>query len=818
MATFSKLPRESATSARPNKSGSRRPFQRTAASTSTTSATGVSSPDSALEREATLATNAVFGPRTTSPRPTRERPSATDASGALDLARKSARRDAESLDPPAELGELSDVNVHEGPSVDRAGAWLKAKAFSHGTDVFMTRWAGARQERQRTLHHELLHTSQETGSLIHREDHAVESVLQDAFAVLADRDAAAQEIRVIVRGLATSDISYLFWGIRVAQLNEDVSKRNLRVARQVAIDLLRERAPYDSEAAELLAPLETTDVDKDMLGAGIDSPMEVAFVEAELEDSIPVEIAMEEATAGNEVRDIEIAEKEEQRKREKSKPKSKTAISTKRSKGYTTFIVPIQGGLDLVVQFYRSPASNEGGTLRFKVKQDPRPPIETPLPTGSAFTPKVVRQSKGFLSFGFASKNNADLTVRYGARSKLERHHAINPEDPNGPLLVNEEFKRTSVDATLDFHGSSLTYSYQGRLPDEAITPPTWVFRRHGNHLPSYMSTRGKYAKRVVLVGPLLDIDPQQVGTLEGFEQGVVESGKVLGSLVVYSIPYVGPVVMLGEAIAGKSIWGDEYSTEVRVIFGLLALIPIAARASGLIVESQEAAKLASELNISKNEAQILIRGAKRFTAEDQAFLRSTSEKVKKGMALTEVEATRVATLMNRIGTVEQIIFSGANDIELIWQSFRYWGQTEGAVYGARTPVTTFWQRMKAMIGKKEGLVVFQGEAAQLFKAHAVEGPYSGMKRLLGQHKAGFGDIMFDEATRQGNTIIVTRAHIATPAEIQHAGQPTTWATARLWGRRLTLEPLAAAGLASGGVMVYMLWDWVSDTDSEEDK
>lgn len=237
-----------------------------------------------------------------------------------------------------------------------------------------------------------------------------------------------------------------------------------------------------------------------------------------------------------------------------------------------------------------------------------------------------------------------------------------------------------------------------------------------------------------------------------------------------------------------------------------------------LTLKEKEAANILSKLNnIPEEEALILVQKAN-LNADDILMLQRTVAKTAAKKPLLPEEASEMARILTRIGIQKHLIFSGANDINLIWGSQRYWGMTEGAVYGARLPVNTFWQRMKAMVGEKEGLVVFQGDAAKLFHAHEIEGGYSMMKRLLGQHKAGFGDIVFTEASKHGNTIIVTKARI----DPMHAGRPksapdgigtnTQWATARVWGRRIGIEPAATAVLPTVGIAtLYMLYNYFTE-------
>lgn len=74
------------------------------------------------------------------------------------------------------------------------------------------------------------------------------------------------------------------------------------------------------------------------------------------------------------------------------------------------------------------------------------------------------------------------------------------------------------------------------------------------------------------------------------------------------------------------------------------------------------------------------------------------------------------------------------------------------------------------------------------------------MKRLFGQRKADFGDIVIDmtTATRNGSELIVRNATIGS-----HAGQSTQWAMMKLRGRQFGIEPLGYAITAWGGYRTY---------------
>jgi hypothetical protein len=123
-------------------------------------------------------------------------------------------------------------------------------------------------------------------------------------------------------------------------------------------------------------------------------------------------------------------------------------------------------------------------------------------------------------------------------------------------------------------------------------------------------------------------------------------------------------------------------------------------------------------------------------------------------------------------------IFTKQQDISKIWSSGKVWGRTEGSVYGMSIP-DAHWMRTMINPAKRDpGTIVFFGEAADLFNPHEAIGPFSGLKRILGQHKAKFGDIVFDDAVVFGNNIFVDKAHVA-PHVRSHL-----LAYSKLWTRR----------------------------------
>jgi RHS repeat-associated protein len=161
------------------------------------------------------------------------------------------------------------------------------------------------------------------------------------------------------------------------------------------------------------------------------------------------------------------------------------------------------------------------------------------------------------------------------------------------------------------------------------------------------------------------------------------------------------------------------------------------------------------------------------------------------GIAGEFVGTGRVAFGVTRGGMGGGAIYNVTDDFSKVVSSGRVWGQTEGSVYGMRSANAPRWRTMADTPFRDPGTIIFEGQAAGLFKPHPVEGLYSGLKRALGQQKAGFGDIVFNPAssTVRGNTLIIRNAYLS-----PHAGQSSSWAAKRLWGRRLGIDlPVTSA-------------------------
>jgi hypothetical protein len=161
--------------------------------------------------------------------------------------------------------------------------------------------------------------------------------------------------------------------------------------------------------------------------------------------------------------------------------------------------------------------------------------------------------------------------------------------------------------------------------------------------------------------------------------------------------------------------------------------------------------------------------------------------------------------------TGSKAIYSTQGDIHQIINSGRVWGQTEGSVYGMTYPNASrlrSWAKSPLELNDP-GVVVFEGEAAKLFKSHPFWGPWSGSKKLLGQQKAGFGDIVFLEPPTvstlpNGQLQVLVRSAELGP----HMGQSNAVALSRLWGSRIGLD----GGITGGGAtVIYVTYKAYAD-------
>lgn len=188
-----------------------------------------------------------------------------------------------------------------------------------------------------------------------------------------------------------------------------------------------------------------------------------------------------------------------------------------------------------------------------------------------------------------------------------------------------------------------------------------------------------------------------------------------------------------------------------------------------------------------------LVTGSSRATAVSSEAA-SLQARLDAGEVLTREEYGRLAELT---GGESNVVFHTTDALPEIQQSGRVAATTESFVYGSRRQINSLWRQFLSGVRPKEGLVVFQGQAAELFRAHEVRGMYSAFKRLAGQQiTSGAGDIIITKAVfnAETKTLMILEARMAGDFIMPAHG----WAEGSLWGRRVFLD----GGLTSGTAFI----------------
>lgn len=166
------------------------------------------------------------------------------------------------------------------------------------------------------------------------------------------------------------------------------------------------------------------------------------------------------------------------------------------------------------------------------------------------------------------------------------------------------------------------------------------------------------------------------------------------------------------------------------------------------------------------------------------------------------------------------VIVTAQNDMDKILGGKRIWGRTEGRVYASHREMDGVIDKLRTGVhDKKEGTIIFSGDTAALFKPHEVKGLYSAYKRIAGQQRGPFGDIVIEEFKKEmidGKLVVViTKARRAKDSahtsEVLHQGQSTFKAARKVAARVVTLD-----GALTTGLPAFLTWLHLSDTDSSD--
>lgn len=269
----------------------------------------------------------------------------------------------------------------------------------------------------------------------------------------------------------------------------------------------------------------------------------------------------------------------------------------------------------------------------------------------------------------------------------------------------------------------------------------------------------------------------------KGGKGGLRAFGNVLGGAAIG-----GSVIVAGEAVlaaGGVGVFassGSATSLSIGQSFGLYGLSSAASGSIGRLGLNSLAPELVDPLSFG--------------TVTTDFFAGGTFGIIGKG----------IGSFASRNGPTYTL---QGNAIDIL-RSERIWGMTEGGIYGmANNSFGRIRDYIRATGGGVQGgrlgdAAIFEiPGTANLFRPHEGIGPFSLLKRILGQRKAGFGDIVFDSVeqlasqTIKGIEVPAYRLIGAKLLEGNFKGQSASWAASRLWGRR-ALDATLMTGMTLG--------------------
>lgn len=121
----------------------------------------------------------------------------------------------------------------------------------------------------------------------------------------------------------------------------------------------------------------------------------------------------------------------------------------------------------------------------------------------------------------------------------------------------------------------------------------------------------------------------------------------------IHLIPVVGSLVMAGEALVGRSIWGRPLSTTERVILGAGALLaeigPIMRAGSATVRTATAVSRLTTVTSLSRVQALRLVIGSRYLTEAEMTTLQRLATQVRAGTALSEADQVLIGRLMGKL-------------------------------------------------------------------------------------------------------------------------------------------------------------------------
>jgi Domain of unknown function (DUF4157)/Contact-dependent growth inhibition CdiA C-terminal domain len=152
---------------------------------------------------------------------------------------------------------------------------------------------------------------------------------------------------------------------------------------------------------------------------------------------------------------------------------------------------------------------------------------------------------------------------------------------------------------------------------------------------------------------------PGPMPSVIGDPAAVIDVVGEIARFGIHLIPVIGPLVMVGEALAGYSITGNRLGTLERTLLGagaVLSVIGPVIRGTARAVEvAATADRLAASSGISRLQALQLITGARRLTPVETARIEELAQAVRSGRALAAEEQTALSRILGKLAEPQRV-------------------------------------------------------------------------------------------------------------------------------------------------------------------
>lgn len=567
--------------------------------------------------------------------------------------------------------DFNNVNIHTDSNAVQMNENLGAQAFTNGSDVYFNegKYNPSSKEGKHLLAHELTHTVQQgtKGDQVQRkEEKSIYTTTKEVINLLSGytSDASSESIVNKFRWRSASDVRKLMVELKsgkhsstkgnqmvlwlMSDLTDDHRKEMTRI-------LLRSNAYSGKWYVAHMVIEYISGYTSDSNSATIID----YFYAMNIFDVIKVMEVMQSILSKNK-EDTEaylladLTEEDQNKIKDLLDIRSKSPKSPNISKnGFDTFIVGTSYNLSA---FAIQIGQGEG---------DSKASITIALRSSKMYTPDLTDVSK--------RKMNLEIDETKTRTPKIIRETEYENGDSKTKLLQleiipNDESSRVSISIV---HSKVWT---KVPFPKGAFGYWKPMFVEDGNMQVSHNSNLLNFNFPVNVPGSMwsstVSTKPRQHPAL-GYVYDDKTNGKAylypkgvpsydpkpLISAVIYSIPIIGSLVMIGEAIVGRDIWGRELSTTERALLAagalLSALGPVIRASKSTVATVKTTNQVAKVANISRLEALGYVRGMKALTPSERAALTRYSAKIEGGGKLLQKETKSFERILKKVTTAK---------------------------------------------------------------------------------------------------------------------------------------------------------------------